>query len=94
MSQSPPITSSRTLAAVQPGGPAVHAGGEQESGGLTPPYEGHTTSGEVGDRGPPEADANVDAAVATPADPRRARRKGGVGPAHMPGTKRGEDQSS
>ena len=102
-------------------GPAVRPGGEQEPGGLTPPYEGRKEGAEASDQGPPEADVNVGGATtpvragegltseepeatprgskASPADEQPAAEMSGqqpdeegVGPAHTPGTGRGEDK--
>jgi hypothetical protein len=44
-------------------GPAVRPGGEQEPGGLVPPYEGRRETADVDDEGPPDADVNVGAAT-------------------------------
>jgi len=37
-------------------GPATHVPGEQEPGGVVPPYDGRSTSGEIGEDGSSERD--------------------------------------
>jgi hypothetical protein len=85
-------------------GPATNVPGETEPGGAVPPYEGRTEAGDGGETAdgltspapedtpggrtasPADDQPAVDTPDAEPSDP-------GVGPAHIPGTQRGEDLS-
>jgi hypothetical protein len=86
-------------------GPATHVPGETEPGGVLPPYDGRTTGDEGESVGKdvegltsPEPTDTPGGRDASPADEHPATDDGddepsdpGVGPAHIPGTTRGED---
>jgi hypothetical protein len=86
----------------QPGGratrgPSVNSGGEQEPGGLVPPYEGRSSSGDA-----PETDDSVrhPSPDSTAGDEQPASDYGGgepvqdgTGPAHVKGVSTGETQA-
>jgi hypothetical protein len=56
--------------------PNVHSGGKQEPGGLTPPYEGRSTSGEGTDSSKEEPLAAEKPVQASPREVSQAEREG------------------
>jgi hypothetical protein len=127
MSQTPQLPEGDTGGGRSSRGPSTHVPGQQEPGGVVPPYEDRQESGEVDTNDSPEGvvvdGANVGGArgvvethsgmtsanpedtpggrTASPADEQPADTSGGnapseegTGPAHIPGTGRGEDQST
>jgi hypothetical protein len=126
MSESPERPEGDTGGGRSTRGPSTHVPGEQEPGGVVPPYEGRQESGEVARNDSPDGvvvdGADVGGAqgmvetrsglnfpkpedtpggrTTSPADEQPAEESGGgapteegTGPAHTPGTPKGEDHA-